>query len=88
MLDRFGVLRAGNLAALAAFGLDAASLDARGIHPAFGEVRLGDMLAAWVVHDLAHVAQAAEVMAKRYSADVGPRRRYLPVLDREELPSE
>ena len=87
MLDEFQDLRARNLADLDGFALTGPALDARGIHPEFGEVRLGDMMAAWAVHDLSHIAQAAEVMAKRYTEDVGPWRRYLPVLDREELPS-
>jgi hypothetical protein len=86
MLDRFASLRDDNLAFLDR--IDASSLDARGIHPEFGEVRLGDMLATWAVHDLSHIAQIAETMAKRYRDDVGPWRRYLPVLDRAELPSE
>jgi hypothetical protein len=87
MLDEFQDLRARNIAELDGFVLDDTGLDARGIHPEFGVVRLGDMLATWVVHDLSHIAQIAEVMAKRYTEDVGPWRRYLPVLDREELPS-
>ena len=51
-------------------------------------MRLGDMLATWAVHDLSHIAQIAETMAKRYREDVGPWRRYLPVLDRAERASE
>jgi hypothetical protein len=86
-LDEFAELRADNVRQLEAFHLDPAGLDAPGIHPEFGRVRLGDMLAAWAVHDLSHIAQAAEVMAKRYREDIGPWRRYLPVVDREELPS-
>jgi hypothetical protein len=34
------------------------------------------------VHDLGHLAQVARVMAKQYREGVGPRREYLPVLDR------
>lgn len=88
LLDAFADLRARNLAELAALGLTAARLDARGSHPAFGEVRLRDMLAAWAVHDLSHIAQASEAMAKRYADDVGPWRRYLPLLDRPEESSD
>lgn len=88
LLDTFVALRARSLEALDGFGLDAARLDARGIHPAFGEVRLQDMLATWAVHDLSHIAQITESMAKRYAEAVGPWRRYLPVLDREELESD
>jgi hypothetical protein len=57
-------------------------LDRTGSHPEFGTVRLGQVLAAWVAHDLTHAAQAAEVLAGRYREDVGPYRRYLPALDR------
>ncbi|MHB8512289.1 MAG: DinB family protein [Actinomycetota bacterium] len=87
LLERFAELRLENLVVLETLVLDVGSLEARGIHPEFGEVRLGDMLATWTVHDLSHIAQAAESMAKRYSEDVGPWRQYLPLLDREELPS-
>ncbi|MEX2556352.1 MAG: DinB family protein [Actinomycetota bacterium] len=87
MLDEFQDLRARNLAELGGLALTGPALHAPGIHPEFGEVRLGDMIATWAVHDLSHIAQAAEVMAKRYTEDVGPWRRYLPLLDREELPS-
>ena len=33
---------------------------------------LRQLLAAWVVHDLGHVAQTARVMAKQYRNEVGP----------------
>ena len=43
---------------------------------------LGQLLAAWVVHDLGHLAQIARVMAKQYRDPVGPWEAYLPVLHR------
>jgi len=45
-------------------------------------VTLEQLLATWVAHDLGHVAQIARVMAKRYAGEVGPLRRYLPILAR------
>jgi hypothetical protein len=51
-----------------------------GRHPDFGEVTLGQLLAAWVVHDLDHVAQIARTMAKAYGGAVGPWSAYLSVL--------
>jgi len=42
--------------------------------------------AAWVVHDLGHIAQVARVMAKQYRADVGPWVPFLPVLTDHEKP--
>ena len=54
----------------------------RGRHPEFGEVTLGQVLATWVAHDLTHLAQVGEVLARRYRVEVGPYRAYLPALDR------
>jgi hypothetical protein len=44
------------------------------------------LLAAWVVHDLGHIAQIARVMAKQYKEAVGPWVAYLPVLTDHEVP--
>jgi hypothetical protein len=44
-------------------------------------VTLGQLLAAWVVHDLGHLAQIERVMARQYRDAVGPWREYLPILD-------
>lgn len=83
LLDDLAALRTSNLAALAELPLD---LDARGLHPGLGEVTLGQLVATWAVHDLSHLAQAAEVMARRWRDEIGPWRAYLPVVDREPLP--
>lgn len=88
LLDAFAGARARNLETLRSFDLADTPSDARGMHPTFGEIRLVDMLATWVVHDLSHIAQVTETMAKRWRHEVGPWRRYLPVLDRPELPSD
>lgn len=82
LLGTFEAERAASLAALDAAGLVEEDLGRRGRHPAFGPVRLRQLLATWAVHDLGHVAQAARVMAKRYREDVGPWAAYLPVLTR------
>lgn len=64
--------------------LTRADLDRTGLHPALGEVRLGQLLATWVVHDLDHVGQVARTMAKVYTQAVGPWSAYLSILrDRE-----
>ncbi len=44
------------------------------------------LLAAWVVHDLGHIAQIARVMAKQYRDEVGPWVPFLPVLTDHETP--
>jgi hypothetical protein len=80
LLDTFGQLRAESLDRLAALALTNADLVRRGKHPEFGPVTLGQHLATWVAHDLSHVAQVVRVMARQYSAAVGPWRAYLPIL--------
>jgi len=82
LLDEFAQLRAGNLATLAAWQLGDAQLALEGEHPELGTVTLRQLLAAWVVHDLGHVAQTARVMAKQYREAIGPWREYLPIVDR------
>jgi hypothetical protein len=81
LLDAFTRLRRKNLADLEALHLTATELSRTGEHPEFGTVTLEQLLATWVAHDLGHVAQIARVMAKCYSREVGPWRRYLPILN-------
>ena len=64
LLDRFASVRASNLEALAAL-VKADDLGRRGVHPTFGEVTLGHLLATWVVHDLNHLGQIVKTMAKQ-----------------------
>jgi hypothetical protein len=82
LLRRLRAGRAASLDELSALGLTPEDLDRRGLHPEFGEVTLGQVLATWVAHDLTHLAQVGEVLARRYREDVGPYRAYLPALDR------
>jgi len=82
LLDEFASLRADNIEALRGWRLTDRKLALTGEHPELGEVTLRQLLAAWVAHDLGHIAQTARVMAKHYRDDVGPWRAYLPVLDR------
>jgi hypothetical protein len=87
MLDEFAALRADNLAELEGLALTPYDLERRGRHPALGTVTLGELLAAWVVHDLGHLAQTARVMAKRYGTAVGPWAAYLPVVSDRPRPA-
>jgi hypothetical protein len=80
LLGEFARLRAGNLDLLRSWKLTDAELELTGIHPTFGPVTLRQLLAAWVVHDLGHVAQVTRVMAKQYRDAVGPWVPFLPVL--------
>jgi hypothetical protein len=50
------------------------------IHPELGTVTLAQLLACWVTHDHAHIAQIARVLTRGYGAFVGPWRRYFSLL--------
>jgi DinB family protein len=80
LLTEFANLRAMNLELLQSWKLTARELDLPGEHPSLGRVTLRQLLAAWVVHDLGHLAQVARVMAKQYVDEVGPWVPFLPVL--------
>ena len=80
LLGEFDGLRGRNVAELLAMELSESDLARAGRHPDFGEVTLGQLLAAWVVHDLDHVAQIARTMAKVYADAVGPWAAYLSIL--------
>ena len=86
LLEEFAQLRSGNLDTLRSWKLTQESLDLMGVHPTFGPVTLRQLLAAWVVHDLGHVAQIARVMAKQYKDAVGPWIPFMPVLTDHERP--
>jgi len=80
LLEEFALLRAANLVQLESWRLTPAQLELRGEHPLLGPVTLRQLLAAWVAHDLGHVAQISRVLAKQYVAEVGPWVPFLPVL--------
>lgn len=82
LLDRFAELRVRNLRELEGLALGRDQLQLTGEHPELGPVTLEQLLATWVAHDLAHIAQIARVMAKQYREAVGPWAAYLPVLHR------
>jgi hypothetical protein len=86
LLDEFARLRAGNLSLLRGWRLTRSELDLPGLHPSLGPVTLRQLLAAWVVHDLEHIAQVGRVMAKQYRDEVGPWVPFLPVLTDHEVP--
>jgi hypothetical protein len=80
LLGRFASVRISNLQTLDAL-VEAEDLGRRGVHPTFGEVTLGQLLATWVVHDLNHLGQIVKTMAKQYTQAVGPWRELLPIID-------
>jgi hypothetical protein len=81
LLSMFATLRDQSLKVLSSLKLQPAMLARKGTHPALGQVTLGQLLAAWVVHDLGHLAQIERVVARQYREAVGPWREYLPILD-------
>ena len=71
LLDAFAALRAESLIALESMELSEADFALKGNHPALGAVTLGELLAAWVVHDIHHVAQCCKGMSYQYRHQVG-----------------
>jgi len=80
LLDRFSEVRADGLERLA-------ELDYRpekpGLHGELGTVLMGQLLAAWVTHDLNHLGQIVKTMAKQYRTAIGPWRTFLAIVDAE-----
>ena len=80
LLKEFADIRTSNLDVLRSWQLTESELDLSGAHPSLGRVTLRQLLSAWVVHDLGHIAQVARVMAKQYREAIGPWVPYLPVV--------
>jgi hypothetical protein len=80
LVDRFAREREQSLRDLKELNLTAELLDSRGLHPAFGSVRLSELLATWAVHDLTHLHQITRILARQYEKAVGPWTQYLGVL--------
>ncbi len=78
----FSSLRTENIIKLKELVQTELQLDQTGIHPAFGSVKLRELLSTWVVHDLTHISQITRVMANVYKDDVGPWKAYLGILNR------
>jgi hypothetical protein len=80
LLDELAELRQANITTLRNMNLTTDDFSRKGVHPALGDVNLGQLLAAWVVHDLNHIHQIAQTMARQYTDVVGAWREYLLVL--------
>jgi len=79
-LLEFKALRTQNIDKLKALVESESSLELTGYHPAFGVVKVRELISTWVVHDFTHMAQIVRVMAERYRTDVGPWAAYLGIL--------
>jgi hypothetical protein len=82
LLREFTYWRKTNLYELREANLDEEKLNKKGIHPAFGEVTLQQLLATWVAHDLNHIYQISRVMAKQYKEEIGPWTKYISVVNK------
>ena len=80
LLDEFARLRAEKLDELRAMNPGEEDLARRGQHPALGIVTLSELLATWAAHDLTHLHQIARIMAYQYREAVGPRTKFLGVM--------
>ena len=80
LLAEFAELRATSLRDLEALRLSESDMRREGMHPELGVVTMGQLLATWVAHDLNHIGQVVEVMARQYREAVGPWRAYLDIL--------
>jgi len=85
LLDAFGEARNQNLETLRGLNITPDKLVLKGTHPALGTVTLSQLLSTWVVHDLNHIGQVVEVMARQYAEAVGPWQVYLSILTRPVL---
>lgn len=82
LLDAFKEARARSLRNLDELRLTPTDLARRGQHPDFGAVTLGQLLATWAVHDLNHIGQIVNVLARQHSEAVGPWRAFLGILEK------
>ncbi|MDF1839001.1 MAG: DinB family protein [Planctomycetota bacterium] len=80
LLIEFGEHRVASLAELERLRLGPKQLSMPGQHPDFGLVRLDQLLGAWAVHDLSHMAQIARAMARLHRTVVGPWKEFLPIV--------
>ena len=81
LLEEFKWMRNDNLNELRAMNITEQMLDLEGIHPELGVVKLKQLLATWVAHDLGHIAQISRVMANQYKHEVGPWQAYLGIIN-------
>ena len=81
LLEEFETLRKENLKILRSKNISEKDLRLEGIHPELGVVTLSQLLSAWMVHDLGHIAQISRVLAKQYKNEVGLWTKYMTILN-------
>lgn len=80
LLDEFARLRDENLETLDRMRLQPTDLRRTGRHPTLGIVSLSQLLACWVTHDFAHIAQIARVLVRVQGPHIGPWREFFSLL--------
>jgi uncharacterized damage-inducible protein DinB len=80
LLPQFAARRRESLAAFDRLGLDDAKLRTQAIHPDLGPVTVAQLIATWVTHDWAHLAQITRTVARSQTDAVGPWRKYFTIL--------
>ena len=83
LLDDFETKRSESLERLRSWKLTDVQLELKGVHPEFGDVSMSELIAAWVTHDLSHISQIAQFMARKYTDAVGPWKEYMSILKTE-----
>jgi len=81
LLYEFEEIRKHNIIWVRSLDLQEPDYDKKGMHPKLGEVTLRNLLAAWIVHDLTHIAQITRVMAKQYKTEIGPWVEFFRILN-------
>ena len=81
LLREFEDVRRHNIIWVKSLDLQEPDYDKKGMHPRLGEVTMRNLLAAWVVHDLTHIAQITRVMAKQYKTEIGPWVEFFRILN-------
>lgn len=80
LLEEFDSLRRRNVERLLSLRLKPESLQRTATHPELGTVTLEQLLACWVTHDCAHLAQISRILTRYFGADVGPWKAYFSLL--------
>lgn len=80
LVEEFDRLRRENVERLLSFKLRPEALERTGVHPELGEVTLEQLIACWVTHDCAHLAQISRILTRYFGANVGPWRAYFSLL--------
>jgi hypothetical protein len=80
VIEDFDRLRRRNVDKLLALKLRPESLERTGEHPELGTVTLEQLLACWVTHDCAHLAQISRILTRYFGRSVGPWTAYFSLL--------